>query len=88
MTKLMTTTAAAVSILSAQFVLAQGLNFADADADSDGELSPEEIATLPFVQDGRADVETVLTLWDTDNSGTVSEEEFNIGRERSGGMGG
>jgi len=83
----MTTIAAAVLTLSAQFVLAQGLNFAAADADSNGELSPEEIATLPFVQDGRADVETVLTRWDTDNSGTVSEEEFDIGR-RSGGMGG
>ena len=87
MTRLMTTIAAAVLTLSAQFVLAQGLNFAAADADSNGELSPEEIATLPFVQDGRADVETVLTRWDTDNSGTVSEEEFDIGR-RSGGMGG
>ena len=88
MKRLMTTTAAAVLTLSAQFVLAQGLNFAAADADSDGELSPEEIAALPFVQDGRADVETVLTRWDTDNSGTVSEEEFELGRQRAGGMGG
>ena len=86
MKRLMTTTAAAALTLSTQFVLAQGgANFSAADADSDGELTPEEIATLPFVQDGRADVETVLARWDTDSSGTVSEEEFNIGRSR--GMG-
>tara|TARA_B100000029_G_C16761938_1_gene662174 strand:+ start:133 stop:381 length:249 start_codon:yes stop_codon:yes gene_type:complete len=82
----MTSTAAAVLTLTTQFVLAQPPSFSDADTDSDGELSPEEIAALPFVQDGRADVATVLTRWDTDTSGTVSEEEYNMGISR--GMGG
>ena len=80
---------AAVIGCGAQAALAQGMgmgapNFAALDADSNGELDADEIAALPFVQGGNASADQVLTRWDTDSSGTVSEAEFN---SRAMGMG-
>ena len=37
-----------------------------------GELTAEELGALPF-----GDASQILTAWDTDSNGTVSEEEFN-----------
>jgi hypothetical protein len=73
--------AGAMTLLS-QFASAQGMgmgppNFSAMDSDSNGELSVEELAALPFVQAGNVQVDQILTQWDTDDSGTVSEEEFN-----------
>jgi len=88
--KTITTLFAAIAMsFAAQLVSAQGMgmgapDFATMDADSDGELSAEELAALPFVQSGNAQVDQVLTNWDTDSSGTVSEAEFN---SRAMGMG-
>ena len=62
-------------------------NFSAMDADSNGELSPEEIAALPFVQSGNGQADQILTQWDTDDSGTVSEEEFNNQPAMGMGMG-
>jgi len=80
---------AATFALAAQAALAQGMgmgvpNFAGIDTDSNGELSADEIAALPFVQGGQQSADQILTRWDTDSSGTVSEEEFN---SRAMGMG-
>jgi len=88
--KTITTLFAAIAMSCAvQLVSAQGMgmgapDFATMDTDSDGELSADELAALPFVQSGNAQVEELLTNWDTDSSGTVSEEEFN---SRAMGMG-
>ncbi len=87
--KTITTLFAAIAMsFAAQLVSAQGGMgapvFSDIDADGDGELSAEELAALPFVQSGNVQVDQLLTNWDTDSSGTVSEEEFN---NRAMGMG-
>ncbi len=89
--KTITTLLAAMAMsFAAQFVSAQGgmgmgaPDFATMDTDSDGELSAEELAALPFVQSGNVEVDQLLTDWDTDSSGTVSEAEFN---SRAMGMG-
>ncbi len=89
--KTITTLFAAIAMsFAAQLVSAQGgmgmgaPPFADMDADGDGELSAEELAALPFVQSGNVQVDEILTNWDTDSSGTVSEAEFN---SRAMGMG-
>ena len=89
---IMTTLLAAALALSSQLAIAQGMgmaapNFSAMDADSNGELSPEEIAALPFVQSGNIQADQILTQWDTDNSGTVSEEEFNNRPAMGMGMG-
>lgn len=77
----MTAASAAILIFSSRLAIAQGMgmgapNFASIDTDSDGELSAEELAALPFVQNGNAQVDQILTQWDTDSSGTISEQEF------------
>ena len=86
--KTITTLFAAIAMsFAAQLVSAQGMgapDFAMMDTDSDGELSAEELAALPFVQSSNVQVEQLLTNWDTDSSGTVSEAEFN---SRAMGMG-
>ncbi len=86
--KTITTLFAAIAMsFAAQLVSAQGMgapDFATMDTDSDGELSAEELAALPFVQSSNVQVEQLLTNWDTDSSGTVSEAEFN---SRAMGMG-
>ncbi len=89
--KTITTLFAAIAMsFAAQLVSAQGgmgmgaPDFATMDTDSDGELSVEELAALPFVQSGNAQADELLTNWDTDSSGTVSEAEFN---SRAMGMG-
>jgi hypothetical protein len=86
--KTITTLFAAIAMsFAAQLVSAQGMgapDFATMDADSDGELSVDELAALPFVQSGNAQADELLTTWDTDSSGTVSEAEFN---SRAMGMG-
>ena len=87
--KTITTLFAAIAMsFAAQLVSAQGGMgapvFSDIDADGDGELSSEELAALPFVQSGNVEVDQLLTNWDTDSSGTVSEAEFN---SRAMGMG-
>jgi hypothetical protein len=75
----------APQLVSAQQGMGMGApDFATMDADSDGELSAEELAALPFVQSGNVEVDQLLTNWDTDSSGTVSEAEFN---SRAMGMG-
>ena len=87
---------AVTMVLVGQFAIAQGMgmgvpSFAGIDTDSNGELSAEEIAALPFVQGGQVSADQVLTRWDTDSSGTVSEEEFNnraMGMGMGMGMGG
>lgn len=90
MTKQLTTLLLAATMgLAGQAAVAQGMgmgppNFAGIDTDSNGELSADEIAALPFVQGGQQTADQVLTRWDTDSSGTVSEEEFN---SRAMGMG-
>ncbi len=96
--KAITTLSVAATIaLAAQFAFAQGMgmgapNFAAIDADSNGELTAEELAALPFVQNGNAQADQILTQWDSDSSGTVSEEEFNnrpaMGMGMGMGMGG
>ena len=78
--------------LAGQLAVAQGMgmgapNFAGLDADSNGELSVEELSALPFFRNGQASPEQVLTRWDTDSSGTVSEEEFNNRPAMGMGMG-
>ena len=79
-----------VFVLAVEIVLAQGMggmdaqNFAAMDADSDGELTLEELLASPNFNENQAPQR--LEAWDTDNSGTVSEEEF-INRPRGGGMG-
>jgi hypothetical protein len=92
MKKLMATLLAATMAVGSQLTIAQGMgmgapNFSAMDADSNGELSPEEIAALPFVQSGNGQVDQILTQWDTDDSGTVSEEEFNNRPAMGMGMG-
>ena len=83
---------AAAMALMAQLAAAQGMgmgapNFSAMDTDSNGELSAEELAALPFVQSGNAQADQILTQWDTDDSGTVSEEEFNNRPAMGMGMG-
>ncbi len=76
--------------LGAQLASAQGMgapNFAGMDTDSNGELSAEELAALPFVQSGNVSADQLMTNWDTDGSGTVSEAEFNNRAMGMGGMG-
>lgn len=82
MRRMMTLLTTAAMALTSQLAIAQGMgmgppSFGSLDADSSGELSAEEIAALPFVQGGRATAEQILTQWDTDSNGRVSEEEFN-----------
>ncbi len=92
MKKLTMLLAAAAMILAGQLAIAQGmgmaqLSFSNIDSDSNGELSADEIAALPFVQSGQVGADQIMTRWDADSSGTVSEEEFN-NRPRPGmGMG-
>lgn len=78
---------------TAQFASAQGMggmggmggqNFAAIDTDSNGELTLEELLAAPNINENQA--QQRLDTWDTDDSGTVSEEEFN-NRPRGGGMG-
>ena len=83
---------AAAMALTAQLALAQGMGmgaptFSSIDADSNGELTAEELAALPFVQNGNAQADQILTQWDSDSSGTVSEEEFNSRPAMGMGMG-
>jgi hypothetical protein len=94
MKELMATLLAATMAVGSQLTIAQGMgmgmgapNFSAMDADSNGELSPEEIAALPFVQSGNGQADQILTQWDTDDSGTVSEEEFNNRPAMGMGMG-
>ncbi|MFL2554876.1 MAG: hypothetical protein ACJ0S4_09350 [Candidatus Rariloculaceae bacterium] len=90
MKKLMTTLLVCTMTVASQLTIGQGmgaLNFSAIDADSNGELSPEEIAALPFVQSGNGQADRILTQWDTDGSGTVSEAEFNNRRAIGMGMG-
>ena len=89
----MTLLATLATALTSQLANAQGMgmgppNFASLDANSDGELSAEEIAALPFVRGGQATAEQILTQWDTDSNGRVSEEEFNNRPAMGMGMGG
>jgi len=88
--------ATVVLTLVTQWVWAQGMgmgpaNFSAMDADSSGDLTAAEIAALPFIQSDDQAAE-ILTSWDTDSSGTVSEAEFNdrpaMGMGGMGGMGG
>ena len=96
MRRVMSLLLTAVLWFAGQSAIAQGMgmgapNFAGIDSDSNGELSADEIAALPFVQGGQQSAEQVLTRWDTDSSGTVSEEEFNsraMGMGMGMGMGG
>ena len=80
----------AVFVLAVEFVSAQGMggmdaqNFATMDTDSDGELTLEELLAAPNFNENQAPQR--LEAWDTDDSGTVSEEEF-INRPRGDGMG-
>lgn len=82
--------AGAVIAFAAQFASAQGMggmgaqNFAAVDTDGDGELTLEELLASPNFNENQA--RQRLETWDTDDSGTVSEEEFN-NRPRGGGMG-
>ena len=74
----------------AQLGFAQGMgapNFANVDANSDGALSADELANLPFVRSGNVSADQLMTNWDTDSSGTVSEEEFNSRPAMGMGMG-
>ena len=86
--------AGAFMMLGAAAVHAQGMgmgapDFGTLDADGDGELSAEELAALPFVQSGNVSVDQLMTNWDTDGSGSVSQEEFaNRAMGMGGGMGG
>ena len=79
-----------VMALALEFVSAQGMggmdaqNFAAMDTDSDGELTLEELLASPNYNANQAPQR--LEAWDSDGSGTVSEEEF-INRPRGGGMG-
>ena len=87
-----TLSVAAILALVSQFALAQGMgmgapNFSAIDSDSNGELTAEELAALPFVQNGNVQVDQILTQWDSDSSGTVSEEEFNNRPAMGMGMG-
>ncbi|MFT5502020.1 MAG: hypothetical protein ACI88G_002161 [Woeseiaceae bacterium] len=88
--------ATAVLSLATHWVWAQGMgmgaaNFSVIDMDSSGDLTAAEIAALPFIQSDDQALE-ILTSWDTDDSGTVSEVEFNnrpaMGMRGMGGMGG
>lgn len=92
-----TLSVAAAMALASQLTHAQGMgmgapNFSAIDTDSNGELTAEELAALPFVQNGNAQADQILTQWDSDSSGTVSEEEFNnrpaMGMGMGMGMGG
>jgi hypothetical protein len=90
--------ATAALSLATQWVSAQGMgmgmgapSFSAMDTDSSGDLTAAEIAALPFIQsDDQAS--QILTAWDTDDSGSVSEVEFNnrpaMGMGGMGGMGG
>ena len=88
------TLAGCAMALGAQLVSAQGmgmgmgqLSFANIDSDGNGELSSEELAALPFVQSGNISADQLMTNWDTDSSGGVSETEFNNRAMGMGGMG-
>jgi len=82
--------AGAAIAFAAQFALAQGMggmdaqNFAAMDTDGDGELTLAELLASPNFNENQAPQR--LEAWDTDGSGTVSEEEY-INRPRGGGMG-
>jgi hypothetical protein len=60
-----------------------GQNFAAIDADSNGELTLQELLAAPNINENQA--QQRLDAWDADDNGTVSEMEFN-NRPR-GGMG-
>ena len=90
MKKLILTPMALSMAFAAQFALAQGMggmNFAALDGDSDGAISAEELAAAPPVQNGAVTVEALMTAWDSDGNGSVSEEEFE-NRPVGMGMGG
>lgn len=75
---------------AAQLVLAQGMaamTFAGLDTDSDGAISAEELAAAPPVANGFVEADALMTAWDADGSGSVSEEEFNNRPQGMGGMG-
>jgi hypothetical protein len=57
--------------------------FADVDADGDGNVTQEELGKLVPEQV----VERLFTAWDTDESGGISEEEYNNRAAGGAGMG-
>ena len=76
--------------LAAQFALAQGMaamTFAGLDTDSDGAISAEELAAAPPVANGFIEADALMTAWDADGNGSVSEEEFDNRPQGMGGMG-
>lgn len=88
MKKLILAPAALILTFAAHFAMAQGMaamTFAGIDTDSDGALSAEEVAALPFVQNGNISAEQIMSNWDADSDGSISEEEFD---NRPQGMGG
>ena len=56
--------------------------FADVDADGDGNITQEELGAVVPAQV----VERLFTTWDVDDSGGISEDEFN--NRGAAGMGG
>ena len=75
---------------AAQFALAQGMaamTFAGLDTDSDGAISAEELAAAPPVANGFVEADALMTAWDSDGNGSVSEEEFDNRPQGMGGMG-
>ena len=90
MKKLILAPMALTMAFAAQFALAQGmgaLTFAGLDTDSDGAISAEELAASPPVANGFVTADDLMTAWDADGDGSVSEEEFD-NRPQQGGMGG
>ena len=90
MKKILLVPAGLLLTFAAQSVLAQGMaamTFAGLDTDSDGAISAEELAASPPVQNGFVAAEALMTAWDADGSGSVSEEEFNSRPQGGMGMG-
>ena len=90
MKKLILAPAGLLMAFAAQFALAQGMvamTFAGLDTDADGAISAEELAAAPPVANGFVEADALMTAWDADGSGSVSEEEFNNRPQGMGGMG-
>ena len=88
--KLLLVPAGLVAAFAAQFAFAQGMaamTFAGLDTDTDGEISAEELAAAPPVANGFVEADTIMTAWDADGNGSISEEEFNNRPQGMGGMG-
>lgn len=90
MKKIILAPTALLLAFAAQFALAQGMaamTFAGLDTDSDGAISAGELAGAPPVANGFVEADALMTAWDADGNGSVSEEEFDNRPQGMGGMG-